>query len=64
MSVSEPEDLRTPLHLACATGNLAMAQLLIWVRFSLAENTFCSLLLRRACNNMSCNVTLETFFAA
>lgn len=25
------EDLRTPLHLACATGNLAMAQLLIWV---------------------------------
>lgn len=26
------EDLRTPLHLACATGNLAMAQLLIWVR--------------------------------
>ncbi|XP_029044328.1 centaurin-gamma-1A [Osmia bicornis bicornis] len=24
------EDLRTPLHLACATGNLAMAQLLIW----------------------------------
>lgn len=29
MSVST-EDLRTPLHLACATGNLAMAQLLIW----------------------------------
>jgi len=26
------EDRRTPLHLACATGNLAMAQLLIWVR--------------------------------
>lgn len=25
------EDRRTPLHLACATGNLAMAQLLIWV---------------------------------
>lgn len=25
------DDLRTPLHLACATGNLAMAQLLIWV---------------------------------
>ncbi|KAK0182680.1 hypothetical protein PV327_000792 [Microctonus hyperodae] len=24
------DDLRTPLHLACATGNLAMAQLLIW----------------------------------
>ncbi|XP_012233441.1 centaurin-gamma-1A isoform X1 [Linepithema humile] len=24
------EDRRTPLHLACATGNLAMAQLLIW----------------------------------
>ncbi|XP_063230807.1 centaurin-gamma-1A isoform X4 [Bacillus rossius redtenbacheri] len=23
-------DLRTPLHLACATGNLAMAQLLMW----------------------------------
>lgn len=32
MPVNEPEDLRTPLHLACATGNLAMAQLLIWVR--------------------------------
>ncbi|XP_014470651.1 PREDICTED: centaurin-gamma-1A isoform X1 [Dinoponera quadriceps] len=30
MPVNEPEDLRTPLHLACATGNLAMAQLLIW----------------------------------
>ncbi|XP_034945178.1 centaurin-gamma-1A [Chelonus insularis] len=29
ISVSN-EDLRTPLHLACATGNLAMAQLLIW----------------------------------
>ncbi|KAK2580876.1 hypothetical protein KPH14_005948 [Odynerus spinipes] len=29
ISVSR-EDLRTPLHLACATGNLAMAQLLIW----------------------------------
>lgn len=24
-------DLRTPLHLACAMGNLAIAQLLIWV---------------------------------
>ena len=24
-------DLRTPLHLACAMGNLAVAQLLIWV---------------------------------
>lgn len=24
-------DLRTPLHLACSTGNLAVAQLLIWV---------------------------------
>lgn len=24
-------DLRTSLHLACAMGNLAMAQLLIWV---------------------------------
>lgn len=24
-------DLRTPLHLACAIGNLAIAQLLIWV---------------------------------
>ncbi|XP_019699185.1 centaurin-gamma-1A isoform X2 [Harpegnathos saltator] len=30
MPVNEPEDQRTPLHLACATGNLAMAQLLIW----------------------------------
>lgn len=26
-----PRDLRTPLHLACAMGNLAVAQLLIWV---------------------------------
>lgn len=26
-----PRDLRTPLHLACALGNLAIAQLLIWV---------------------------------
>ncbi|XP_076253397.1 centaurin gamma 1A isoform X3 [Rhynchophorus ferrugineus] len=25
-----PRDLRTPLHLACAMGNLAVAQLLIW----------------------------------
>ncbi|KAJ8961517.1 hypothetical protein NQ318_014767 [Aromia moschata] len=25
-----PRDLRTPLHLACAMGNLAIAQLLIW----------------------------------
>jgi hypothetical protein len=24
-------DLRTPLHLACAMGNLPVAQLLIWV---------------------------------
>ena len=26
-------DQRTPLHLACATGNLAFVQLLIWVYF-------------------------------
>lgn len=26
-----PRDLRTPLHLACTMGNLAVAQLLIWV---------------------------------
>lgn len=26
-----PRDLRTPLHLACAMGNLAVVQLLIWV---------------------------------
>jgi Ankyrin repeat. len=25
-------DLRTPLHLACAMGNLSVAQLLLWVR--------------------------------
>lgn len=24
-------DLRTPIHLACAIGNLAIAQILIWV---------------------------------
>lgn len=28
-----PRDLRTPLHFACATGNLAISQLLIWVGF-------------------------------
>lgn len=27
-----PRDSRTPLHLASSLGNLAMAQLLIWVR--------------------------------
>lgn len=26
-------DLRSPLHLACACGNLAIAQLLIWVSY-------------------------------
>ncbi|XP_054279813.1 centaurin-gamma-1A isoform X2 [Macrosteles quadrilineatus] len=29
-SVSSPRDLRTPLHIACAMGNLPIAQLLIW----------------------------------
>ncbi|XP_046683093.1 centaurin-gamma-1A isoform X3 [Homalodisca vitripennis] len=29
-TVLSPRDLRTPLHLACAMGNLPMAQLLIW----------------------------------
>lgn len=29
-----PRDVRTPLLLACATGNLAIAQLLIWVSTS------------------------------
>ena len=28
-----PRDSRTPLHLASSLGNLAMAQLLIWVSF-------------------------------
>lgn len=28
-----PRDLRTPLHLACAIGNLAISQLLIWVSY-------------------------------
>lgn len=27
-----PRDLRTPLHLASALGNLALVQLLIWVK--------------------------------
>lgn len=31
-TVSE-RDLRTALHLACAMGNLAVAQTLIWVSF-------------------------------
>ena len=26
-------DQRTPLHFACAIGNLSITQLLIWVRF-------------------------------
>lgn len=30
-STVSARDLRTPLHLACAMGNLAVAQLLIWV---------------------------------
>lgn len=30
-STVSPRDLRTPLHLACALGNVAIAQLLIWV---------------------------------
>ncbi|KAL5281740.1 AGAP3 family protein [Megaselia abdita] len=32
-STISPRDLRTPLHFACATGNLVMSQLLIWVSF-------------------------------
>lgn len=32
-----PRDLRTPLHLACALGNLAIAQLLIWVRIHIIK---------------------------
>jgi hypothetical protein len=28
-----PRDSRTPLHLAASLGNLAMAQLLIWVSY-------------------------------
>ena len=28
-----PRDARSPLHLASSLGNLAIAQLLIWVRF-------------------------------
>lgn len=34
-STVAPRDLRTPLHLACAMGNLAVAQLLIWVSLQL-----------------------------
>lgn len=30
-STVSSRDLRTPLHLACAIGNLAISQLLIWV---------------------------------
>ncbi len=30
-------DLRSPLHLACACGNLAIAQLLIWVIQSMQQ---------------------------
>ena len=29
-----PRDGRTPLHLASSIGNLAMAQMLIWVTFN------------------------------
>lgn len=35
-----PRDMRTPLHLACAMGNLAIAQLLIWVCCHLLNNRF------------------------
>jgi Arf-GAP/GTPase/ANK repeat/PH domain-containing protein 1/3 len=34
-------DLRTPLHLACAMGNLPVAQLLIWVSQLLSFCTNC-----------------------
>lgn len=37
-----PRDVRTPLLLACATGNLAIAQLLIWV--STLPYMFCIIL--------------------
>lgn len=37
-STVSPRDLRTPLHLACAMGNLAISQLLIWVSNKLCEN--------------------------
>lgn len=33
-------DLRTALHLACAMGNLALAQTLIWVRIILVLRIF------------------------
>ena len=35
-----PRDGRTPLHLASSIGNLAMAQILIWVGFILAAEQF------------------------
>lgn len=38
-------DLRTPLHLACANGNLAIAQLLIWVSFFFIYFFFSNILL-------------------
>lgn len=34
-------DHRTPLHLACAIGNLAIAQLLIWVSVLVLGLFFC-----------------------
>lgn len=37
-STVAPRDLRTPLHLACAMGNLAVAQLLIWVIKHIYQN--------------------------
>lgn len=35
-------DLRSPLHLACACGNLAIAQLLIWVSKTFLRSTLFS----------------------
>lgn len=39
-STVSPRDLRTPLHLACAMGNLAVAQLLIWVSLLIIKYYF------------------------
>lgn len=36
-----PRDLRTPLHLACAIGNLAIVQLLLWVKINNYYLWFC-----------------------
>ena len=42
-TVVSSRDTRTPLHLAAALGHLAIAQILIWVNFSLIYRVACTI---------------------